>query len=261
MKLTGKWLSTGKWVALCLIAMVLVWMASAQTVTTTTVQGTVYLANGLPGTGTLQLSWPAFTTANNQTVAAGRTTVTIGVDGFVSVNLAPNLGSWPAGLYYTATYYLSDGATSTEYWVVPAAAQASIAQVRAQVMPAAQAVQAVSKAYVDQAIQSIPQSSLTPFSGTMSGPLYLSGDPLQSLQAADKHYVDSALSQAVPLTGATLTGPINGPSLNASVNKVLLVTAPPYNAKCDGMTDDQAAIQAAFNDAYSKESLRRCVIL
>ena len=251
MKLTGKWLSTGKWVALCLIAMVLAWMASAQTVTTTTVQGTVYLANGLPGTGTLQLSWPAFTTANNQTVAAGRTTVTIGVDGFVSVNLAPNLGSWPAGLYYTATYYLSDGTTSTEYWVVPAAAQASIAQVRAQVMPAAQAVQAVSKAYVDQAIQSIPQSSLTPFGGTMSGPLYLSGDPLQSLQAADKHYVDSALSQAVPLTGATLTGPINGPSLNASVNKVLLVTAPPYNAKCDGMTDDQAAIQAAFNDAYS----------
>jgi len=46
--------------------------------------------------------------------------------------------------------------------------------------------------------------------------------PVQSLQAADKHYVDSALSQAVPLTGATLTGPINGPSLNASVNKSCL---------------------------------------
>jgi hypothetical protein len=251
MKLTDKWPSTGKWVALCLIAMALAWMASAQTVTTTTVQGTVYLANGMPGTGTLQLSWPAFTTANNQAVAAGRTTATIGADGFVSVNLAPNVGSWPAGLYYTATYYLSDGTTSTEYWVVPAAAQASIAQVRAQVMPAAQAIQAVSKAYVDQAIQSIPQSSLTPSGGTMSGPLYLSGDPLQTLQAADKHYVDSAVSQAVPLTGATLTGPINGPSVSASVNKVLLVTAPPYNAKCDGVTDDQAAIQAAFNDAVT----------
>ena len=134
--------------------------ALAQTISTTTVQGTVYLANGSPGSGTLQLSWPAFTTASNQTVAAGKITATIGADGFVSVNLAPNLGSSPAGLYYTAIYHMSDGTTSTEYWVVPAAAQASIAQVRSQVMPAAQAVQAVSKAYVDQAIQSVAQGNL-----------------------------------------------------------------------------------------------------
>lgn len=87
----------------------------AQGFTTTTVQGTVYLANGQPGSGVLQLSWPAFTTANNQAVAAGRTNVTIGADGYVSVNLAPNLGSTPAGLYYTAIYHLSDGTTSTEY--------------------------------------------------------------------------------------------------------------------------------------------------
>src|SRR5215472_12350598 len=99
----------------------LVWIgvsitAHAQAVSTTTVQGTVYLANGSPGSGTLQISWPAFTTAANQTVAAGKTTATIGADGFVSVNLAPNLGSSPAGLYYTAVYHLSDGTTSTEYW-------------------------------------------------------------------------------------------------------------------------------------------------
>jgi hypothetical protein len=89
--------------------------AVAQGITTTTVQGTVYLANGRPGSGVLQLSWPAFSTANNQAVAAGRTSVTIGADGYVSVNLAPNLGSTPAGLYYTAVYHLSDGTTSTEY--------------------------------------------------------------------------------------------------------------------------------------------------
>ena len=79
-------------------------------------------------------------------------TVTIPADGFVSVNLAPNQGATPAGEYYTAVYYMSDGSTSTQYWVVPAAAKATLAQVRAQVMPAAQAVQTVSKAYVDQAI-------------------------------------------------------------------------------------------------------------
>ena len=133
--------------------------AMAQAVSTTTVQGTVYLANGQPGAGTLVISWPAFTTAAGQAVAADSTTVNLGPDGFVSVNLAPNVGATPAGEYYTAVYYMSDGTTSTQYWVVPAAAQASLAQVQAQVMPAAQAVQAVSKAYVDQAIAGLERGA------------------------------------------------------------------------------------------------------
>jgi hypothetical protein len=63
----------------------------------------------------LQLSWPAFTTANNLAVAAGTLHVAVGADGFVSVNLAPNLGASPAGLFYTAVYHMSDGSVSTEY--------------------------------------------------------------------------------------------------------------------------------------------------
>ncbi len=145
--------------AMGLLGMPLVQVAGAQAVSTTTVQGTVYLANGQPGSGTLDVSWPAFTTANGQAVAADSMTVTIAPDGFVSVNLAPNLGATPAGLYYTAVFYMSDGTTSTQYWVVPAAAQASLAQVQAQLMPAAQAVQAVSKAYVDQAIAELTAES------------------------------------------------------------------------------------------------------
>ena len=176
----------------------------AQKLSTTTVQGTVYFANGSPGSGTLQVSWPAFTTASNQAVAAGKLSANIGADGFVSVNLAANLGSSPAGLYYTAIYHLSDGTTSTEYWMVPAAAQASIGQVRSQVMPAAQAVQAVSKAYVDQAIQSVAQGNLTSTGGQLTGPLYLTGDPTQTLQAADKHYVDETFAQALPMGGVLL---------------------------------------------------------
>lgn len=100
---------------ICLACMAIAVAALAQSVSTTTVQGTVYLANGSPGSGTLQLSWPAFTTATSQAIAAGKVTATIGADGFVSVNLAPNLGSSPAGLYYTAIYHMSDGTTSTEY--------------------------------------------------------------------------------------------------------------------------------------------------
>ena len=188
--------------AVCIACMAFPVAALAQAVSTTTVQGTVYLANGSPGSGTLQLSWPAFTTASSQAITAGKVTAAIGADGFVSVNLAPNLGSSPAGLYYTAIYHLSDGTTSTEYWVIPAAAQATIAQVRSQVMPATQAAQAVSKAYVDQAIQSVAQGNLTSTGGQLTGPLYLTGDPTQSLQASDKHYVDASFAQAVPMSGS-----------------------------------------------------------
>jgi hypothetical protein len=100
---------------LCLIALAMGSMAHAQAPATTTVQGTVYLANGQPSSGTVFVSWPAFTTASGQAVAADSTTVTIASDGFMSVNLVANLGSTPAGLYYTAVYYMSDGTTSTQY--------------------------------------------------------------------------------------------------------------------------------------------------
>ena len=142
MKLTGiEWFGAGRrmGLGLCLTWMALGVVANAQAVSTTTVQGTVYLATGHAGSGTLVVSWPAFTTANGHAVAADSTTVTIAADGFVSVNLVPNLGATPAGLFYKAVYYMSDGSTSTEYWVVPSAAQAALSQVRAQVMPAAQA--------------------------------------------------------------------------------------------------------------------------
>jgi len=160
------------------------------------------------------LSWPSFTTAGGQLVTADSMSVTIAPDGFVSVNLAPNLGATPAGLYYTAVYYLSDGTTNTQYWVVPAGAQASLGQVQAQLMPAAQAVKAVSKSYVDEAIAALTASTLTPSGGTLTGPLILSGDPTQALQAADKHYVDEVFAEAVPLAGGTMTGALATPGVN-----------------------------------------------
>jgi lysophospholipase L1-like esterase len=179
-----------------LLGMALAKVGHAQAMSTTTVQGTLYMANGQTGSGTLQVSWPSFTTASGQAVVAGNTTVAVGSDGFVSLNLTPNVGATPAGLYYTAVFYLSNGTTTTQYWVVPAAAQATLAQVQSQVMPAAQAVQAVSKAYVDQAIAEAGQSQLSASGETMAGPLYLNADPTQAMQAADKHYVDVSVSQS-----------------------------------------------------------------
>ena len=69
---------------------------------TTTVQGTVYRADGTPAGGTLLLNWPAFTTPQNQAVAAGTMSAPIGADGYVSVNLTPNASALPTGTYYTA---------------------------------------------------------------------------------------------------------------------------------------------------------------
>ncbi len=204
-KIPGRgWLRAAGWAIFCLVTA----MATGQAPSTTTVTGTVYLANGQPGAGTLVLSWPTFTTAAGQLIAADSTTVTIPSDGFVSVNLVPNLGATPAGEYYTAVYYMTDGSTHTQYWVVPAAASATLAAVQSQVMPAAQAVQAVSKAYVDQAIAELQEGSITSTGGSLTGPLYLSGDPTVPLQAADKHYVDTELGQALPLNGGTLSGAV-----------------------------------------------------
>ncbi len=193
-------------VAICLLVIWLTAMAWAQGVTTTTVQGTVYLANGQPGSGTLAISWPSFTTAAGQAVTGDSLTVTIPADGFVSVNLAPNVGATPAGEYYTAVFYMSDGTVTTGYWVVPAAASATLAQVQAQVMPAAQALQTVSKGYVDQAITELTGSLLTASGGTLSGPLTLNGNPTQPLQAATKQYVDTQVGTSLPLSGGTVTG-------------------------------------------------------
>src|SRR6185437_13239328 len=225
MKLTARgWLRPAGRVAVCAITIWLAGMAAAdaQAGSTTTVEGTVYQANGEPAGGTLVVSWPTFTTSAGQLISAGQTTVTVGADGYVSVNLAPNQGATPAGEYYTAVFYKSDGTVSTQYWTVPAAAQASLAQVQAQVMPSAQAVQAVSKTYVDQAVSQALGSQLTASGGNLTGPLLLSGDPSQPLEAADKHYVDSSFSTALPLSGGTITGPA---SFNAAVTFGSSVTA------------------------------------
>ena len=231
----GRRLGVGLGLALGMLQMALAGVALAQAVTTTTVQGTVYLAGGQVGAGTLNVSWPAFTTASGQSIAAGHTMVPIAPDGYLSVNLAPNLGATPAGLYYTAVYQMSDGTTSTQYWVIPAAAQASLAQVQAQLMPAAQAVQAVSKAYVDQSIAELTGSLLTASGGTLSGNLYLNSDPTQPLQAADKHYVDSTFATEVPIAGGIMTGPLAAPAVNG------------VEAPVAGST--QTTLQAAVNAA------------
>ena len=206
---------------------------------TTTVQGTIYRADGTAASGTLLVSWPAFTTPQNQAVAAGNVSTMIGADGFVSLNLAPNAAALPTGSYYTAVYHLSDGTVNQEYWVVPASATASVASVRAQLEPSTIAVQPVSQAYVNSAIQSLTGSWLSLTGGTMSGPLTLNADPTAANQATTKHYADQLAAAELPLSGGTLTGPVGGTSGQFS-------SAVSWGANCPaGVTDSSTCLNAA----------------
>ena len=73
---------------------------------TTTVADTVYMADGTGATGNLIITWPAFVTASGTAVAGGSTTTTLGADGALSVDLVPNAGATPAGVYYTVVYQI-----------------------------------------------------------------------------------------------------------------------------------------------------------
>lgn len=206
-------------VAATVVALVLgtLGRAAAQ-VSTTTVQGTIYRADGTPASGSVLVSWSAFTTPQNQAVAAGSKSAAIGADGFLSMNLAPNAGALPSGSYYTAVYHLGDGTVYPEYWVVPASGTASVASVRAQLEPSTVAVaSAVTPSYVQGALASLSSTYLPLGGGTLTGALTLSGDPSGLNQAATKHYVDQTAAQALPSSGGALTGPLSVPSLSTKL--------------------------------------------
>jgi hypothetical protein len=220
-------------------------------VATATVQGTLYNADGSVASGTLLVSWPAFSTAANQAVAAGSISTAIGTNGFVSLNLAPNSDAYPAGTYYTAVYHLKNGKVSREYWVIPAVASTTISSVRAQLAPATVAVQPVSKSYVDDSIAAITGNYVPLAGGTMSGPLQLSSDPVSTNQAATKHYADALAATELPLIGGSLSGTLNAPNVVTKLPRVD-VRDPDFGAGCAnaadplGQQDSTCAIQAAL---------------
>jgi hypothetical protein len=132
---------------LCLISLMVAVRLDATGPALTTMTDVVYRANGDPASGTIVITWPNFSTADNKAVAAGDLNITIGAGGAITVALAPNAGSTPAGTYYKVVYKLDDGTTSTEYWVVPATGPTTIAAIRATIVPTQVATQFASKQY------------------------------------------------------------------------------------------------------------------
>ena len=84
-------------------------IAIAATPGMTTISDTVYRADGLPASGTVLISWPAFNTAANQAVAAGTLGVNIAAEGALTLDLVPNVGASPTGTLYRVVYKLDDG--------------------------------------------------------------------------------------------------------------------------------------------------------
>ncbi len=142
----------GRLFYLVLAVAVMVLRLQAQGPATTTISDTVYRADGNPAGGVLLISWPAFTTSGGQTVAAGKTSATLGSGGALSVALVPNTGATPTETLYTVVYQLDDGTAKTEYWLVPATSPATVAQVRTPLGLNGSAGQLASQQFVNTAI-------------------------------------------------------------------------------------------------------------
>lgn len=190
------------------IALLGIGYGAAAQVATTTIQDTVYRADGTPASGSVVVSWSTFTTAAGQAIAAGNTSAMIGPNGALSLALTPNAGATPTGSYYTAVLHLDDGTTSQQYWVVPVSATpVTLAAIENQVVPTSVAMQTASRAYVDAKIAQVTGSSTSTTDttgsyvpttgGTMTGPLVLPADPVTPNQAADKHYVDTNITAVI----------------------------------------------------------------
>ena len=155
----------------------------AQSPATTTISDVVYRGDGTLAGGTLLISWPTFSTAAGQSVAAGKTSVTLAPGGVLSVALVPNTGATPAGTFYTVVYQLDDGTVKTEFWRVTATSPSTIAAVRTVLGSG------------NSAVTTSGNGSFVSKAGdSMTGPLQLPGDPVAPNQAATKHYVDSGLA-------------------------------------------------------------------
>jgi hypothetical protein len=194
--------------------------ALAQNPPLTTISDTVYQADGTPAQGVLLISWPEFTTAGNQAVAAGNTATTLGAGGALSVQLVPNANATPPNTVYTVVYQLSEG-VRTEYWIVPTTSPATLAQVRTVLGAPSGASQMATQQFVENAVLGKANDSAVVHlagSETISGVKQFSVSPsmpapVNPNDAASKQYVDNSVQNSgggsyVSIAGSTMTGPL-----------------------------------------------------
>ena len=124
MRTTGsrnKWLAIASW----LIAGCLSLATALDAQVLVNISDTLKNADGTNAAGRLVISWDPFTTAAGVTIDAGTVPYTI-TNGTVNVSLTPNIGATPAGTRYRVRYFLTNGASYEENWVVPTAGPVTI---------------------------------------------------------------------------------------------------------------------------------------
>src|SRR5579862_6634144 len=204
---------------------------AGQTIPMTTVQDTVYRADGSLGQGTLLISWPAFTTSSGEAIGAGSTSVNLTSSGTFSVALVPNVNATPPNTVYTVVYQLAD-AVKTEYWIVPNASPANLAAVRTTLGATSSVAQMATQQFVSSALaEKASDSTVVHLAGseTISGVKQFSvapslPTPMQPMDGANKAYVDSAVQNVgsgsyLSTTGGTMTGPITLSGAPAAPNQ------------------------------------------
>jgi len=188
---------------------------------TTLIQDTVFRADGGQAEGTLLISWPAFTTANGQAVAAGTKSVTLGTEGALSVALIPNANATPSTTLYRVVYQLDDNLVKTEFWLVGTTSPTTLAAIRTPLGSGTSAASMVSRQYVDNAVASkANDAAVIHIAGaeTIAGTKQFSVSPsvpapVLSSDAANKAYVDVAVATVgagsfVSKTGDSMSGPL-----------------------------------------------------
>ncbi len=186
----------------------------------TQITDTVYDADGSKAQGSLLISWPAFTTATQNVVAAGSLTVQLGANGLFNASLAPTTGSTPTGVYYRVVYQLSSGTSKEEYWAVPATSNTTISAVRAKLVPTTTAVQFMTRDVADSSYVHVNDNQtvggVKAFSRSPTVP-----DPQKPTDVANKEYVDAnggsgANLESPPPIGTVKPNTIIGSSLAVS---------------------------------------------
>jgi hypothetical protein len=204
--------------AACL-ALTLAASALGQSPELITISDTVFRADGSPAAGSLLISWPAFTTADGATMAAGNDSIALGANGSFTAQLAPNSGARPAGTLYTVVYQLTDGTVKTENWLVGTTSPATISAVRTAAGTAVSASEAATQQYVNAQLATVVHLS---GNETITGAKQFTVSPnfptpSQAGDAANKEYVDAAVTNSgsgnfVAKAGDTMTGPLTLPA-------------------------------------------------